>query len=165
MTLLVTDPGNTGFIVNNQTVIPLSYTCSISPSASEGPTCLFSPSSGQNVSVLNPTVAISTTAPVTRLLPPLGRRSRIFFAMLLPGILGIALLAGSRPRSLRLLCLIVVLGFSAFSLIACGGSSNNSQKNPGTPPGSYKVTVNATTTGGSTSNELMSSASFTVTVQ
>jgi hypothetical protein len=30
---------------------------------------------------------------------------------------------------------------------ACGGSSNNVQKNPGTPPGMYPVTINATTGG------------------
>jgi subtilase family serine protease len=159
--LAVSDPGNTGFIVNNQTVIPLSYTCSVTPAASEGPTCTFSPSAGQNVSILNPTVAIVTIAPTTKLYPPFKRRGPIFYAMLLPGVLGIALAAGSRPRGLRLLTLITVLGFSTLWLSSCGGSSNT-QKNPGTPPGSYKMTVNATTGGAS---PLTSSASFTVTVQ
>jgi subtilase family serine protease len=160
--LTVTDPGNTGFIAQGQTTLPLTYTCTVSPSASEGPTCTFSPSSGQNVSVTNPTVAIVTIAPTANLSPPLGRRRGIFYAMLLPGLLGIALAAGSRTRALRLLGLIVVLGFSTLWLGACGGSSNNSQKNPGTPAGNYTVTVNATTGGAS---PLTAQAKFTVTVQ
>jgi hypothetical protein len=48
---------------------------------------------------------------------------------------------------MRLLSLIMVLGVSTLWLGACGGGSNSSQKNPGTPAGSYQVTVNATTGG------------------
>ncbi len=48
-------------------------------------------------------------------------------------------------RGARLLSMIVVLGFSTLWLGACGGSSNSSQKNPGTPAGTYPITVNATT--------------------
>jgi hypothetical protein len=55
-----------------------------------------------------------------------------------------------------------VLGFSTLGLGSCGGSSNSSQKNPGTPPGSYNVTVNATTT---STPPITSSGSFTVSVQ
>jgi subtilase family serine protease len=155
-----------GFVVTNggnqSTVLAVTYTCTASPAVSEGPTCAFSPSGGQAVSVTNPTVAIVTVAPTAKLLPPFERHSTIFYAVLLPGVVGIVALAGSRPRALRLLALIVVLAFSTLWLGACGGSNNSSQKNPGTPAGSYKVTVNAATT---STPPITSSATFTVAVQ
>lgn len=56
--------------------------------------------------------------------------------------------AGSRKRGVRLLSLIVVLGFSTMWLGSCGGSSSsNVQTNPGTPTGTYTVTINASTVG------------------
>jgi subtilase family serine protease len=110
----------------------------------------------------NVSFAISTTAPTTSLNRPVGpfnppdRGSRIFYAMLLPGLLGIVLVGGKRRRSsslslslssslrgIRFLGLIVVLGFSSLWLASCGGSSSGS-KNPGTPTGSYTISVNAT---------------------
>jgi len=166
--LTVADPKNTGFIVNNQTKLPLTYTCTVSPAASEGPTCMFSPSSGQNVTVTNPTVAIVTIVPTAKLLRPLERPTRIFYAMLLPGALGIVLVSsglgkkGLPARALRLLGLIMVLSSSTLWLGACGGSSTSAQSNPGTPAGNYTVTVNATTGG---SSPIMNSTSFTVTVK
>jgi hypothetical protein len=56
---------------------------------------------------------------------------------------------GSRTRSLRLLSLIVVLGFSTLWLASCGGgsSTNTNPANPGTPKGTYTITVGATTGG------------------
>jgi hypothetical protein len=54
-------------------------------------------------------------------------------------------------RALRVLSLIFVLGFSTLWLGSCGGKSSNtgpsSLQNSGTPPGSYSVTINATTGG------------------
>ena len=137
---------NSGFIPNGSTTtaLPLSYTCTGFPAES---TCNFSPSSGSNVSALSVTMSIATTAPVTQLRSPLGRGSRIFYALLLPGLFGILFAGGSRTRGVRLLGLIVVLGFSTLWLGACGGSSSNSQKNPGTPAGTYTITVSATTGG------------------
>jgi hypothetical protein len=80
--------------------------------------------------------------------PPLGRGTRIFYALLLPGLFGIVFAAGSRTRAMRLLSLIVVLGFSTLWLGACGGgSSGNGTKNPGTTPGTYTVTISGTTGG------------------
>jgi hypothetical protein len=96
--------------------------------------------------------AISTTAPTTSLNHPVhpfnpsDRGSRIFYAMLLPGLLGIVLAGGTRRTSLRgmrFLGLIVVLGFSTVWLASCGGSSSGTS-NPGTPTGSYTISVNAT---------------------
>jgi subtilase family serine protease len=92
---------------------------------------------------------ITTTAPTVGARQPSAHGMRIFCAMLLPGLLGIVFTAGSRRRSIggmRLLGLIVLLGFSTLWLGSCGGSSNNnnSSSNQGTPAGSYTITVNAT---------------------
>ena len=65
-------------------------------------------------------------------------------------------------RGARLLSLIVILGFSTLGLGACDGSSNSSQKNPGTPAGSYSVVVNATTAG---PNALTATMTVNLTVQ
>jgi hypothetical protein len=107
---------------------------------------LFSPAGGVSVTQTAVTLNLGTTAPTAQLRPPFGRTGGIFFALLLPGLFGIIFLGGSRPRSLRLLSLIVVLGFSTLWMSACGGS-NSSSKSPGTPAGSYTVTVTATTGG------------------
>jgi hypothetical protein len=146
----ITVAGTGGFINTTTTppttALPLTYTCTQSSLPSEA-SCSFSPTSGNSVSATSVTLTISTTAPTTQLRPPLGRASRIFYALLLPGLFGIVFATGSRTRVARLLTLIVVLGFSTLWLGACSGGSNSSQNNPGTPAGSYSVVVNATTGG------------------
>jgi len=155
----ITVTGTNGFIVSGSstTALPLSYTCTGFPAES---TCTFSPSSGSMVSATSLTMSIATTPPTGELRPIMGRGSRIFYALLLPGMFGIVFAGGSRSRAARLLGLIVVLSFSTLWMGACGGGSS-SQKNPGTPAGSYTVTVNATTGG---TNPLTSTFNVTLTV-
>jgi len=155
----ITVTGTNGFIVSGSstTALPLSYTCTGFPAES---TCTFSPSSGSMVSATSLTMSIATTPPTGELRPIMGRGSRIFYALLLPGMFGIVFAGGSRTRAARLLGLIVVLSFSTLWMGACGGGSS-SQKNPGTPAGSYTVTVNATTGG---TNPLTSTFNVTLTV-
>jgi hypothetical protein len=101
---------------------------------------------------------IATTAPTAALQRPFDRR--IFYAALLPPLLGIALTLGSRKRSLRgehMLELIVVLGFSTLWLGSCAGS--NSNRIPGTPKGTYTINVSGT------SGSLTVPASFQIVVQ
>ena len=96
--------------------------------------------------------AISTTAPTARLVPPSDRGTRIFYAALFPGLLGILFTAGSRRRSLRgmrFLGLIVVLGFSTLWLASCGGSSTTNATG-GTTPGTYSINVSASSSGAPT---------------
>ena len=152
----ITVTSQTGFVNtgSSTTALPLNYTCSGLPSQSQ---CAFSPS--QSTSATSLTVNITTVGPTGSLRPPLGRGSRIFYALLLPGMFGLALAGGSRTRAARLLGLIVVLGFSALSLSSCGSSS--SQKNSGTTPGTYSVVVTATTGG---TNPLTNSFSVSLTV-
>jgi subtilase family serine protease len=140
------------------TIMPVYYTCTGFPSESNCTTS--APPNATSVSF-----QITTTAPTSELRSPFDRGSRIFYAVLLPGMLGIMFTVGSRKRSLRgmkMLGLIVVLGFSTLWLGSCSGSNNNSSSNPGTPPGPYTITVNATTNG---TNPVTSSTTFTLTVQ
>lgn len=122
----------------NQTV---SFTCT---DPVPGSVCTVPPNvnSTQGVSF-----NITTTAPTTGALRPSGRDSSIFYAVLFPGLLGIMFTAGSRRRSLcgmRFLGLIIFLGFSTVWLASCGGGSGNGVTNPGTPKGTYTITVTAT---------------------
>jgi hypothetical protein len=103
------------------------------------------------------TLNIATTAPTAQLRSPFGRSSRLFYAVLLPGVFG--MVVRSRKR-VPLFYLIVVLSFSTLWLAACGGSSS-SNKNPGTPKGSYTVKISATTAG---SSSVGNSTQVTLTV-
>lgn len=146
----LTVTGTNGFVnsSSNTTALPVTYTCLQSSIPSEA-SCLFSPTGGSAVSGTSLTLSIMTAAPVSQLRSPLGRGSRIFYALLLPGLFGIVFGARSRNRGARLLGLIVVLGFSTLGLGSCGSSNGSSggQSNPGTPAGSYTIVVNATTAG------------------
>jgi subtilase family serine protease len=155
-----------GFVVGTgagaTTTLPLTYSCSGLPATAEIGCTL--PNGGQPTNATAVTINLVTTPVTTQLLPPaLGRGSRVFYALLLPGLFGIVFAVGSRGRGVRLLGLIVVLGCSTLWLGACGGSNNNnnSLKNPGTPPGVYAVTINATTGG---ANPITSSLAVTLNV-
>jgi hypothetical protein len=147
----ITVSSSTGFITGSgsaaATAVPVTYSCSGIPTTAEI-ACNFTPGNGQSITQTAVTLNLVTTAATSQSRPPLGGTSRgVFYAVLLPGLFGIVLLGGSRTRGVRLLSLIVVLGVSTLWMGACGGGSNSSQKNPGTPAGSYTVTVNATTGG------------------
>jgi len=89
---------------------------------------------------------ITTSAPTAALRHPSSRGTGILYAALLPGLFGLMLTAGTRRRSLRgmrLLGLILVMGFSTMWLASCGGSSGGNS-NPGTPVGNYTITLTAT---------------------
>jgi Pro-kumamolisin, activation domain len=125
----------------------LSFTCTEPATLSaSGSTCTIAPSTPTTATSVSLTV--TTIGPTGRLRPPLAGGRAIFYAALLPGLLGIVFTAGSRKRAvrgIRLLSLIVVVGFSTLWLGSC--SSNSSSGNKGTPAGSYALTVNATTGG------------------
>jgi len=136
----------------------LTFTCSDPASES---TCV--PPSGATTQS-SVTFNLTTTAPTARLASPFSRRGGVFYALLLPGLLGILITAGQRKpsaRGMRLLGLIMVLGFSTLWLAACGGSSS-SNKNPGTTKGSYTVKLSATSGG---TNPISNSTQVTLIVQ
>jgi subtilase family serine protease len=133
-----------------------SVSISVTPSAGYSPTvnvtCTGAPSES-TCTVGTPTtsngvqtfpVSITTTAPHSlRQITPMGMF--IPFGLLLP-LGGVFLAArGNRTRRhLGWLGLTLVLTMSTLWLSACGGSS---KKDPGTPPGTYTLTVTATTSG------------------
>ena len=142
--------GTNGFINtgNNTTVVPLTYSCSGIPANAE--ISCQPQGNAQPTNATAITVALVTTPVTAKLNRPFGR-SRIFYAALLPGIFGL-LFVRPRMRSLRMLGLIMVLGFSTVWLGSCSGSKTsnvgpNSLSNGGTPPGNYSITINATTGG------------------
>jgi len=135
---------------NSQTALPVTYACVGLPAQSQ---CSFSPASTtQSVTV---TLSISTRAPTASLRPSGAGRNGIFYALLLPGLLGVVFTLTSRKRrlgSLRLCALIVALGVSTVWMASCGGSNSGGGGTSGTPKGSYPITVNATTSGGPSSS-------------
>jgi len=144
----ITVNSTTGFInsSNSTTVLPLTYSCSGIQVTAEI-SCQVS-GNGQPTNASSVTVTLVTTPVTTELLRPPFGRSRIFYALLLPGLFGFVF-ARPRTRGVRLLSLIMVLGFSTLWLGSCGGNnnSNNSLRNAGTPPGNYVVTISASTGG------------------
>ena len=166
--------GTNGFIVgtapNTTTALPLTYTCTGSPALAAAEIQCELPNGGQPTNATLVTVNLVTTAPTTQLRPPLGRTSGIFYALLLPGLFGVVFLAGGRTRGLRLLSLIIVLGFSTVWLGSCSGGGGNSTTppNPGSTPGTYTVTITATTGGANpltnTTPPTPPSPAFTITL-
>lgn len=122
---------------------PVGYTCS-----DTAPESICTGPSGTTTST-SVSFHITTTAPVAKLDRPFDRGLKIFYATLFPGLLGIVLVATSRKnsrRGIRFLGIVMVLGFSTMWLGSCGGSSSSSTKDPGTPVGTYNITVTGTAT-------------------
>jgi hypothetical protein len=157
-TITVTAPGQSGN--TTLTITPLggfnqtlSFSCSGLPSESS---CTFATATGGE------TITVTTTAPSTSMRAGTSRGQALFFAMLLPSVLGLVC-TGCRKRNqraMRLLALFFAVGFVSLCL-ACGGSGGGSSPppNPGTPTGTSTVTVTATA--GSLSHQ----TTITLTVQ
>jgi len=164
--LIVTSTSTPTFVLTNgsgsTTALPLTYSCSGLPSEA---TCKFSGlGSGQTITTSSTAVSFTviTTAPTARLQRPMDRPQGVFYAVLLPGLFGIVFLFDSRrrsPGSLRMVAMLLMLSLSTLWMASCGGTSSN--KDPGTPTGSFPFTVNATTGGGA---PLTSSVKFTLSV-
>ncbi len=147
-TITVSAPGGTG--QTTLTITPksgfnetLTYTCSGLPVQS---TCTFA-----SASSTTETLTIQTTAPSARLdQDPLGRNSKLIYALLLPGFLGLTLMGGMRKKMRwGLFVLTLALTLSILGLTACGGSSKSTTTTTktGTPTGTSQVTVTAATSG------------------
>lgn len=123
----------------------VSLTCSVAPAATRGPTCSLSPASVAGGSGSS-TLTVSTTPATTALLAPSSRG--LFYAMCLP-IAGLALFGtGVTSRRKKLWGFLAgCLVFSSLMILpACGGGSSpgGGGGHPGTPAGTYTVTVTGT---------------------
>jgi len=142
----------------------VTFACSGLPTES---TCTFSPSSvTPNGAAAATTVSIHTMAP-TAMLEWGSGRTGLFYAVFLPGFMGIVFLNRSKKKrragSARLLGLVCILMLSTAWWTACGGSSGGgSTSNPGTPVGSSAVTITATSSG---TSPIAKQVTITLTVQ
>jgi len=151
------------FVNNSTTALPLTYTCAGSPSLTTNEISCLLPNNGQPTNASAVTLSLMTTPATSQMRPPLGG-SRVFYALLLPGLFGIVFMAGSRTRGVRMLGMLVILLCATLGLGSCGGSSsssNNNLANPGTTAGKYAVTISATTGG---ANPVTSSVAITLNV-
>jgi hypothetical protein len=72
--------------------------------------------------------------------------------MLVPlmAIVGLARKRKQSQRNLGWLAFILVLAISTLWLSSCGGGGSSGPSDPGTPAGTYNLTVTVTTTSGTT---------------
>ena len=171
-------PGETA-TYNLQVNSSAGFSGTVALSCAGAPTeasCTLSPSS-VSVTPTAPgafTVSVATTAPVTGLLPPLGRRpgpppNLLALTMILTAlgvILAISLKVqrkwrvarlavrgrGSTVSVVRVIQAVGLFFALGAGLAACGGggTSDTTASDPGTPFGTYTITVTATVTAGST---------------
>ncbi|MGA2987514.1 MAG: hypothetical protein ABSG32_27300 [Terriglobia bacterium] len=139
---------------------PAESSCSVSPNpATVG-------SSPTTITVTVPTTAPSAGAPPSRPLPPVlplspGLRGILLVALLLAATV-LAVARGNQPGVSRWQPAMVVLAAGLFLALALAGC-RAPIINPGTPPGTYTLTVTGTT--GSGSSALCHSVSLTLTLK
>jgi len=148
----------------------VTLACTVAPVVTEGPICSFS-NPGSSVtppanSTATATLTVST-AVASALLEhiPDRRSSGIFYALLLPigGLTFVGAGLGSRGSRRRKLFGFLMLGMilsGTLLMPACGGSSGTKTGNPGTPAGTYTITV----TGTNASAVVTGSPALTLTV-
>jgi hypothetical protein len=137
----------------------VAISCSIITTASPAPTCSLDPASIALGAPVTSTLTVRTTAAHASAAPS---RS-IYYATWVP--LGVLALLGtgftSRKRKLMGLLLFCLVFSSLLFLASCSGgsSSTGGGGTPGTPPGTYSITVTAS------AGALQHSATVTLTVQ
>jgi probable HAF family extracellular repeat protein len=123
----------------------VAFSCSVQPASALAPTCLFSP---RSVTSGTPsTLTVSTTAPTSALRT--GSGSRLFYAFFLPlsGLFAMVLRFGPQQKrngKFTAAVLACMLFAGVVFQAACGAKTPT----PGTPPGSYMITVTGTDSSG-----------------
>jgi subtilase family serine protease len=152
-TVTISAPGNSGTTVIG--ITPLggfsqtpTFTCSPLPSEA---------ACSASGTATSQTITFTTTAATQLRESPFGRHGGVFYAMLLPGLIGLVWPAGSRKRMIRLVALMAILACLTLWMPACGGGPSVTH-NPGTPTGNTTVTVTAS------SGSLQHSVQVTLTV-
>ena len=138
--------------------LPSQAACSFTPAS-------VTPSGGSPVSS---TLTVTTAASTARLTPvrPFGPSIPWLPAdgLALAGVMGLVFAPGKMrrwSRQLRLLSFALLLGSLSLAIQGCGGGGNNSPSNPGTPAGSYTISVNASDSAGGPQHAM----NVTLTVQ
>jgi hypothetical protein len=140
----------------------VNLTCSVTPAASQGPTCSLSSSSVQlpGTGPQTVTVKIGTTASVTGMTAPVmqlpfGSKPLFWISI----IFGLTCLSFRKHRRWGLAATPVIV-LAVLTLGSCGGSGSSSHSgSSGTPAGTYTATVTAT------SGSLSHAQAFQITVQ
>jgi uncharacterized membrane protein len=130
----------------------VALTCTVMPSPALAPACSIKPTS--TTPGTPATLTMSTTPPTAGALFS-GDGTGLFYAVWLPliGLVATRVGLGSRQNSkgkIAALVLACVIFTSLVFQAACGGSSSNTNGggSPGTPTGTYTITVNGTDTSG-----------------
>jgi len=160
-TVTIASPGASGTtavgIVTSTNFGAVSFTCAGLPAES---TCSGSGTGSGPTTVVPVTITLTTTAPHTTMLQTNERK--YYYAAIFGGglpLAGIFLLASPKRRRWSALLGLVVVALLV-TVPACGGGGGSTHtQDPGTPAGTYTVTLTAT--GGS----LSESGTFTLTVQ
>lgn len=161
MDVSITTPGlsgtsTVGIIASSNFTTAISFTCGGLPSEA---TCSPASATGQGpTTVVNTNIIVSTMGPHTVMLR--GDEPRVYYAVLFGSGLpfGIFFVASSRRRRWSILALMMLLALIV-AVPACGGGGPSHHQDPGTPIGTYTVTVTAT------AGSLSQQGSFTLTVQ
>ena len=145
-----------GIIASSKFPTAISFTCGGLPAEA---TCSSTSATGQGpTTVVSTNITVSTMGPHTVRLRT--NEQRYYYAVLLGGALpfGIFFVGGPRRRRWSGLALMVLLA-AIVTVPACGGGSQSHHRDPGTPPGTYTVTVTAT------AGALSQQGSFTLVIQ
>lgn len=142
----VTSPGlsgssTVGIITSTGFTTAVSFTCAGLPAEAA---CVSTPVTGSGPNtIVNATITVTTMGPHTTMLAPNNRP--YYLAAVCAGALplvGMLMLTGPRRRSSALLGLMALTMLATLS--GCGGGGSSHQQDPGTPAGTYTVTVTAT---------------------
>lgn len=132
----------------------ISFACSGLPSKA---TCSFSPPSvtlnGNTATTRLTIVAAASTTGVAVNHGPARHDSRLKSELTVSGLMAGLLFLGSIRRSRGTLCLLVLFVLSG-SVLGCGSSGVYKTTIPGTPPGTYSVTVTASSSAVSHSTKI-----------
>jgi hypothetical protein len=145
-----------GIIASSNFTTAVNFTCGGLPAEA---TCSAASATGQGpTTVVNTNIIVSTMGPHTVMLR--ANEPRVYYAVLLGSGLpfGIFFVASSRRRRWSILAFMMLLALIV-ALPACGGGGPSHHQDPGTPIGTYTVTVTAT------AGSLTQQGSFTLVVK
>ena len=129
---------------------PSEATCSVLPTS-----VTLNGSSAASAKVTVTTTARTMTSPRGPLGPPLSRLRGLPLLVWLIALLmmsaGVAAMARRWPQGLKPIPLLALTATLLLALVGCGGGGSTVVHNPGTPMGTYSLTVTATYASGSIS--------------